>query len=180
MSRTARFVLALLPSFLAVAWIAFDAERVLRTGAEARLAVLEPKLVQDGSGRYVALPLAIARVSAAEVAVAPGLAIGDTVWVRLERAEPAWRAVEVRDVAFSEPGVVAARATVARAEGETLVLRCDVERFYLLDRGRDPTDPPGAHVLTAVVRVAPSGATGLADLLVDGEPWKDWNARSAR
>ena len=32
MSRTARFVLALLPSFLAVAWIAFDAERVLRTG----------------------------------------------------------------------------------------------------------------------------------------------------
>lgn len=177
MKPALRHALAVLPSFVAVAFIAFDSERVLRTGTEVRLAVRAPELQQDGSGRYVRLPLAIGDL--ATLAGGAALATGDEVFVRVEPGEPAWRAVELLHAPPADEHAVALRGRVVEVRVGTRELVFDVDRYFLPDRGADPSLPSGAHALVAVVRVTPSGACGLAELLVDGVPWSEWDARAA-
>jgi uncharacterized membrane-anchored protein len=181
MSRAVRYWAAIVPSFLVVAAIAIRAEWTLRTGREVRLAVRAYDPMDALSGRYLGVPLAIERFDPGESARDLGLAHADaTIWMRLEEDEPVWRAAEVLAGPPEDPEVVAVRGTVLSEHQRELWIDYGLGRFFIPQDGSDPSLPAGAHRLIAVVRITPEGSCALADLLVDGEPYADWNARQAR
>lgn len=181
MSRAARYWAAVVPSFLAVAALAIRAEWTLRTGREVRLEVRAYDPMDALSGRYLGVPLAIERFDPGDAARDSGLAHpGATLWMRLEEDEPVWRAAEVLLAPPEDPEVVALRGTVLSEHQRELWIDYGLDRFFIPQDGSDPSLPPGAHRLIAVVRVTRDGSCALADLLVDGERYADWNARQPR
>ena len=181
MNRALRFWAAVVPSFLLVAAVAVRAEWTLRSGREVRLEVRAYDPMDALSGRYLAVPLAIERVDPGDAArdERPSF-LGEVVWVRLEPDEPFWRATEVLDAPPRDPEVVALRGTVVNESPSGLRVDYGLDRFFIPEDAADPTVPRGSHRLTAVVRVTPEGSCALADLLVDGESYAQWNARPPR
>jgi len=181
MSRAALYWAAIAPSFLAVAALAIRAEWTLRAGIEVRLAVRAYDPMDALSGRYLAVPLAIEHFDPGEAARDLGLAhAGATVWVQLEPDEPVWRAAGVLDAPPEDESVVALRGTVVNEDQRVLWIDYGLDRFFIPQDASDPTVPRDAHRLIAVVRVTRDGRCALADLLVDGERYADWNARQPR
>ncbi|MCY2958560.1 MAG: GDYXXLXY domain-containing protein [Planctomycetota bacterium] len=181
MNSTLRFWAAVVPSFLFVAAIAMRAEWTLRTGREVHLAVRAYDPMDALSGRYLAVPLAIERVDRGAAARDEQRSLlGRVVWVRLEPGEPFWLAAEVLDAPPGDPDVVALRGTVVNDQQADLWVDYGLDRFFIPQDAADPTVPRNAHRLTAVVRVTREGTSALADLLVDGETYADWNARQPR
>lgn len=185
MSRALRFWAAILPSFLAVAALAVQAELRLRHGVEVLLEVRPFDPMDALSGRYLAVPLAVERLDLDELlAERETFGTGDTLWLRLDPGEPWWRPGAVLE-APPEEGEVALRGTVTRVHGRALQIDYGLGRFFIPHEGADPTLPgtgPAAGAppsLVAVVRVTRDGRAALADLLVDGEPYARWNARQA-
>ncbi len=179
MSRALRFWLALLPPFAAVAFLAAQAEWGLRSGVEVRLEVRPFDPMDPLSGRFLAVPLAIGQLDSKDLPARPELHGGESVWVVLEPGEPTWRASAVLDRP-PDDGRIALRGRVLASYPPMLWIDYGLERFYIPHTAHDPTQPPGAHDLVALVRVARGGRGHLADLLVDGEPFAVWNGRRAR
>jgi len=184
-NRAWRFWAAVVPSFLAVAAIAVRAEWTVNTGREVRLAVRAYDPMDALSGRYLAVPLAVERLdprlggdtgASAETRYGGG----ETIWVRLEPGEPFWTPAEVRSEPSASADVVVLRGTVVNAYAGEIWVDYGLDRFFIAQEAVDPTVPRGAHVITAVVRVTADGSAALADLLVDGESYADWNARQPR
>ncbi|MBL8860705.1 MAG: GDYXXLXY domain-containing protein [Planctomycetes bacterium] len=181
MSTGVRYWAAIVPSFLAVAAIALQAEWTLRAGREVLLEVRAYDPMDALSGRYLAVPLAIERLPAERFSGPPGRsAAGERVWVRLEPGEPTWSAAEILAEPPAGAELVALRATLVRQDPREVWLDYELDRFFVPQEAADPTLPRGARRIVAVVRVTRDGRGALADLLVDGERYAAWNARQPR
>jgi len=133
------------------------------------------------SGRYIATPLVISRLKVDELRnECPQAEIGDDVWVALESATPFWRPIALH--CAPPPGAVALRGVVRSQWDTSWTVDYELERFFIPADGADPSVGPVSSrpQLLAVVRVETSGAALLVDLLVGGEPYKQWNARQPR
>jgi uncharacterized membrane-anchored protein len=176
MNRSLALVLALAPQVLVLVGIIAREEHTLREGTRAVLEVRGYDPVDVLSGRYLALPLAITRLPAEEIALpSPPIAEGTTVWVGLERAEPYWKPFEL---VLSPPGVAASADRVwlrgrlaqewsgapdreqdpdatppvdrrtGRPPGEALLVDYGLDRFYIPEKAADPTlrSQPGLEI----------------------------------
>jgi uncharacterized membrane-anchored protein len=184
--------MALAPQVALVAGIAIAEEIGRLRGTEVVLEVRAYDPMDLLSGRYIRAPLAIARLSGTAVSHPdPMPEVGSAVFVRLAKGEPYWTATEVR-TSLPEPRDPALnvylRAQVegswsARPTGE-LHLSFDLDRFYIADDAEDPSvwraGESERHRLAVVARVTPSGRAYLADLLVDGKRYADWNREAKR
>lgn len=179
--RALRFWAAIAPSFVAVAAIALDAEFTWRTGVEVTLEVRPFDPMDPLAGRFLATPLAIARLDVTGlVNHCPDASPGDTIWVELSPGEPWWSASAVLAEPAESPRT-ALRGVLRDVRDGTWMIDFGVERFFIPHEAADPT-VTGAGPrpqLVASVRVTRSGSAVLAGLLVDGEPYEQWNARQA-
>jgi uncharacterized membrane-anchored protein len=170
--RGRALLLCLLPQFLLVAGMAAREESAFARGVEVRLAVRPVDPMSLFAGRYVSVPLAIERIDSAatriEPGLVPGLAWDEEVFVRLEQAEPVWRAAEVTRHPPGEKGAVFLRGTWRR-DG---TIDYGIDTFYIPETGADPS----RLALALVLRVTPEGRGRIADLLVQGRPYAEWNA----
>jgi uncharacterized membrane-anchored protein len=138
------------------------------------------------SGRYVSVPLAISHLDAATVAhPEPMPPTGETIYVRLERAQDVFQAVEVARAPIDDSQSIWARATLASSPGSsTIDLDFGVERFFISEVAQDPSfrrDASGARLrITVAARVASDGRVRFEDLFVDGERYAAWNARQPK
>ena len=181
MNATLKHWLAVAPSFLAVAAIAVRAEWLAARAVEVRLEVAPYDPMDPLAGRYIATPLAISRLNVSELRNAsPQAVLGDEVWVELERATPFWRPTALH--VAPPPDGVALRGVVRRQWENTWTVDYGLERFFIPASGADPSglNNVSRPQLTALVRVDSGGAALLVDLLVDGEPYAQWNARQPR
>ncbi len=181
MNNTLKYWLAVAPSFLAVAGIALRAELLAARSVEVRLEVAPFDPMDALSGRYIATPLAIARLAVNELRnECPEAGPGDSVWVELEPGTPHWRPSAVH--CAPPPDAVALRGVVRRQWENSWTVDYELERFFIPASGADPSalNNVSRPQLTALVRVESGGAALLVDLLVDDEPYAQWNARQPR
>lgn len=182
MNRALGHLLAVLPQFLLVAGLAVREEWVLATGIPVVLQVRPYDPMDPFSGRYLGTPLAIERLDLAKLPHDEGLFARDEVWVVLAPGEKFWEPVAVRAArAELAQGQVQLRAAVEprQQEGGELRVRYPTGRFYIPERGKDPTGwrPEGERrpELALRVRVTAGGGASVEDLLVDGVPYAQWN-----
>lgn len=172
MKRGLLLLLCLAPQFLVVGALAAREERALHQGVEVRLAVRPVDPMTLFSGRYVSVPLAIERLdfhtTRLEEGLSPGLEWDEDVYVRLEQADPVWRAVEVTRRPPSAPGAVFLRGTWTRDS----TIEYGLDTFYIPADGADPS----GRSLSVLVRLSSHGEGRITDLLVDGQPYAQWNA----
>lgn len=181
MNNSLKYWLAVAPSFLAVAGIALRAELLAAHAVEVRLEVAPFDPMDPLAGRYIATPLAIARLAVDELRnECPQAQLGDDVWVELEPATPFWRPTALHGA--PPPDAVALRGVLRGQWENSWTLDYGVERFFIPADAADPSalNNVSRPQLLAVVRVERGGAALLADLLVDGEPYALWNARQPR
>jgi len=180
-NTTLRFWAAVAPSFLAVAGIALRAELLRANAVEVRLEVRPFDPMDALAGRYIATPLAIARLELESVRNECAQAQpGDSVWVALEPGEPWWRPTALLCSPASDS--VALRGTVRQQTDALWTIDYELERFFIPHEAADPSAPTSGPrpQIVAVVSVDESGAGLLSDLLIEGEPYADWNARQPR
>ncbi len=173
-----KFWAAVAPSFVAVAAIAVRAELLLASAVEVRLEVRPYDPMDALSGRYVAAPLAIARLEVDTLRnECPTASTGDTVWVALEPGEPWWRPAAV--LCAPRADTLALRGVLREQRGSWWTIDYQIERFFIPHDAADPSEFTGGArpQIVAVLRIDASGAGLLTDLRVDGEPYADWNAR---
>lgn len=176
-----QYLLALVPPFAALGWIVAREEWTRSHGVEVRLEVRAYDPMDALSGRYMAVPLAISRLSLSELAP-PGTDIrnGDDVFVALRPGDPFWTAVSVSKVEPGEGVFLRGLATWVQSVGASTI-DFGLDRFYIPDQGGDPSRRDDGFLadrrLTAVVRVTDTGRASIVDVLVDGEPYASWNAK---
>jgi uncharacterized membrane-anchored protein len=166
--RGLALLLCIAPQFLVVAAMVAREEVGLRRGVEVRLEVRPVDPMSLFAGRYISVPLAISRPDAKHTRFEKDLEPGSTVYVRLERAQPFWKAVEVTSRPPAEPEAVFLEGVWNERER----IEFGLDTFYIPQDGGDPSNLP----LTLVVRVSPEGRGQIADLLVQGQSYAEWNA----
>jgi uncharacterized membrane-anchored protein len=164
--RPLAFLLCVLPQFLVVAGVAAREELGLHRGELVRLEARPVDPMSLFAGRYVDVPLAIERLDPARTRIEPGLSAGETVYVRLERAEPVWRAAEVSQQPPRE--AVFLRGTW---RGDSTI-DYGLDTYYIPENG---VDPSRLH-LALELRVSTQGRGQIVELLVEGRPYPEWNA----
>jgi uncharacterized membrane-anchored protein len=167
-NRGLAFLCAVAPQVLLVAALAAREELGLRQGVEVRLEGRPIDPMSLFAGRYVDVPLAIEVLSPDHTRIEPGLRPGDEVCVRLERSEPVWKAVEATRAPPREEGAVFLRGTWQ----EPNHVRYGIDTFYIPQDGADPS----RRALLLVLRITRDGRGHIADLLVEGRPYMEWNA----
>ena len=184
MNRKIVFQVAVALQLVFLGWMVAAKERARSTGLRVTLRVVPFDPNDYLSGRYIRITPAIAQIDPGKVEVVRGgesLAslVGRVAFVELTRDGDVWDAKRVVvDGSGVAPGRPFLRARVDYSGDPTLRLDYSFERFYIPADGRDPgvfsSDRP--HALIAIVRVPSDGTGALEDLLVDGKPWKAWNA----
>lgn len=178
MNPTLKFWAAVAPSFLAVTGIAVRSELLLARAVEVRLEVRPYDPMDALSGRYIAAPLAIATLDVDTVSnECEHARPGDYVWVALEPGEPWWRPTAV--LCAPKPDALSLRGVVREQFDSRWSIDYDIDRFYIPHDAADPSAPARGPrpKLVAVLHVDADGAGILTDLLVEGEPYAEWNAR---
>ena len=178
------FALALAPQLALLAGLVVREEHARATGTEVVLEVRAYDPMDPLSGRYIRVPLAIARIELADVKhQGPLPEQGSIVYVRLEKREKQWEPIEL---CAQEPDAalgpfLRARRELRWASDTTNFVQLDYEldRFYISEKANDPTGFVNgqwqAHALKVVVRVTGAGRGAITDLLVDGQPYAEWN-----
>lgn len=178
MNSTLKFWAAIAPSVLAVAAIAVRAELHLARALEVRLEVRPYDPMDALSGRYIAAPLAITTLEIGALRnECDGAQPGDSVWVALEPGEPWWTPSAV--LCAPQAGTLALRGVLRDRSDALWTVDYELERFFIPHDAADPSAPasgPRPQII-AVVRIDEGGAGLLSDLLIEGEPYADWNAR---
>jgi uncharacterized membrane-anchored protein len=192
MNKKIAFYVAVALQLVVLGWMVAAKERALLTGARVVLPVQPIDPMDYMSGRYIAISPAIALIDTTKTP----LFRGDTgdgsdpatafapltdryVFVELEQSGEVWTAsrvvVEGAGVPPHQPFL---RARVNSHDGALLRLDYSLNRFFIPADGHDPSflvsDP--AHTVRVVVRAPTDGAGVVEDLLVDGKPWKEWDA----
>jgi GDYXXLXY motif protein len=184
MNRKIVFQVAVALQLAFLGWMVAAQERTLSTGLRVPLKVTSFDANDFQRGRYIRIAPAIAEIDPGKVEVVrageslPSLA-GRVAFVELDRDGDVWDARRVViDGSGVAPRLPFLRARVGGSGETSLHLDYPFERFDIPADGRDPSawysDP--SHALVAVVRVPSDGKGVLEDLLVDGRPWKTWNA----
>jgi uncharacterized membrane-anchored protein len=156
-------------------------ERVLAHGERVVLDVRPVDPMDLLSGRYIQVPLAITTIDLTSIAPPePPLQHGETVFVLLAPGEAFHEPVELARWPRGNSGPWA-RARVDEPPGtRELHLDFGVDRYYIPETGRDPSvawNGGERPKVTVAARIAKNGQVRIEDLLVDGEPYADWNAR---
>lgn len=178
MTSTLKFWAAVAPSFLVVAGIALRAELQRLDSIAVPLEVRPVDPMDALSGRFIAAPLAIARLDVSELRnECPQVALGDSVWVALTPGEPWWRPSAV--LCGPATGEVSLRGVLRAQHASLWTIDYGIERFYIPHEAADPSAPGSGPrpQIVALVRIDASGSGALVDLLVEGETYSDWNAR---
>jgi uncharacterized membrane-anchored protein len=191
-SRGLLWIAALAPQVLLVAGMVAAEEIARLRGTEVVLEVRAYDPMDLVSGRYVSTPLAIARLDGSALPHPdPMPEVGSTVFVRLAKSDPFWKATEVL-CALPEPqnrtGEAFLRAKVDRSwapqVSKEIHLSFEIDRFYIPEEAEDPSVWRGGDTerrrLSVIARITRSGRAHLVDLLVDGKPYADWNREEKR
>lgn len=185
MSRGLAWILALAPQFAVVAGIVVREEIARASGTEVRLEVRAVDPMDLLSGRYVSVPLAIARLDLARVPHPdPSPATGSVVYVRLRRGDPNWEAAEVVADRPDASGGTFVRGELERTWGPEMGphiwIDFAADRFYIPEDAADPSrwgwNENRRYALSVVARIDGSGRLHVVDLHVDGRPFAEWNA----
>lgn len=180
MSRGALSLGTLAAQALVLGGLVAREEGVLRSGTRVVLKVGAVDPMEFFAGRYVETPPAIGVL---DLSTMPPLAArpraGSTVYVRLSRAEPFWKATAISLSAPDAQGseeVYLRGVVTSRGEGPSLGVDYGIGRYYIPEKARDPSAwrQGGRRSLSLVVRVGRSGRGVVEDLLVDGTPFREW------
>jgi uncharacterized membrane-anchored protein len=191
-NRKLFFCVAVALQLVVLGWMVAAKERALATGARIVLKVEPIDPMNHLSGRYIQITPAIARVDTTKVVLVRGDA-GDgptpaaaaapltdrDVFVELVPDGEVWSASRVVvEGAGVPPHVPFLRARVTAHTGALLDLDYALNRFFIPADGHDPTwlVRDGKHTVRVVVRAPADGVGVVEDLLVDGKPWKEWDA----
>lgn len=196
MSRRTKFFLAVLFQAGIAAWLAGSQEQLLANGTQVVLRSTGVDPYALFLGRYIRTrPEGLTFITRADVPCPEEeFADGSRLWVLVEPdAEPTqmeygsvlhWRVVGV--AAERPKDGVAIRGRVESDNGARIRARFGLNRFYIPETAVDPTHwrpevPEGEEApprtLSVLMRVAGSGRAAIEDLLVEGEPYADWNRR---
>ena len=167
MKRGLALLLCLAPQFLVVAGLVAREEVGLRRGVQVRLEVRPVDPMSLFAGRYINVPLAISRPDPKHTRFEKDLGPGSVVYVRLERAQTYWQAVEVT----SRPPAEAESVFLEGRWSESQRIEFGLDTYYIPQDGGDPSRLP----LTLLVRVSPEGRGQIEGLLVQGQPYAEWN-----
>lgn len=187
MTRLQIFLAILASQVLVLAAIVVRAETVRQTGTRVVLRVEAYDPMHPFMGRFVRTPLAIERLETSAVTILDSLPEeGEPAWVGLVRGEPVW---EARYVTSRPPppeeGVVFLRGRFVSSDGTTIRLELGHDEYYIPHDADDPSftfreDGIERAQLALVLSVDASGTAVTEDLLVDGQPFLEWNAAAGR
>lgn len=181
MNRRWKFLAAMLFQFAILGAMVISAELTLKHGVRVEFEVEPFDPIDPLSGRHLVVNLAAARIDRelVEPAIRDDLTVGESVFVILDtNVSPAIAIGVSRTRPFE--GIPFARATVRDVSS---VVRVDygLDRFFIPLDATDPTifrDAEGQRpTLRLVVRIDDAGRMITEDLLVDGAPFSEWNAR---
>ncbi|MBK6939300.1 MAG: GDYXXLXY domain-containing protein [Planctomycetes bacterium] len=180
MNRRAAFLLALLPQLGFVGWLTWQGERTLALGRLVTLDVEATAPIDPLRGRYLRLEYAASHVDGALGPLDDATSrVGQTVYVAFMRAGDEWWPYRYAfELIESETGETAVLAGTLRSVSEG---RIEVD--YAFDQYFIPNDGLDVHGLADVrlrvrLRVdATSGRGVIEDVLVDGQPYLEWNRR---
>lgn len=185
MNRPRALMLALAPQVLLLLSMIAREEITLRTGVPVVLEVRPYDPMDMLSGRYLAVPLAIEQLDADQIAhPTPPLHYGQAVWVGLKPGEDHWTplslAAEPPDAGTAQAFVwLRGRINDSWSGDGVIKVAYDLDRFYIPEDAADPSrlesGQTAARKLALVVRVNSQGRGSIADLLVDGQPYAQWN-----
>jgi uncharacterized membrane-anchored protein len=191
-NRKLLFCVAVALQLVVLGWMVAAKERALATGARIVLKVEPYDPLDHLSGRYIQITPAVARIDTSKVVLFRGDA-GDGPTAAAAAAPLTDRAVFVEFVQDGEiwsasrvvvegagvpPHVPFLRARVTGQTGALLELDYALNRFFIPADGRDPSRlvRDEKHSVRVVVRAPADGVGVVEDLLVDGKPWKEWDA----
>jgi len=184
MNRRIAFHVAVALQLVFLGWMVAAKERALATGIRVVLKVQPIDPIDYQSGRYIQITPAIARIDPEKVPVVRGRLgaaslSGRVVFVEIAPEGELWEARRVVvDGSGASPRAPFLRARVGPPFDATLRLDYSLDRFYIPASGHDPSmlvgDP--SHTIRVVVHVPSDGAGVISDLLIDGKPWKAWDA----
>lgn len=156
-------------------------ERVLLRGERVVLAIEAVDPIDYLRGRYVSFRPRIATIDLASVALdvpKSSIAAGSKIAVELVPEGNhfvARRLVDEPLLADARPPFL--RAVVTSVDGATLTLDYGLDRYFIPANAADPSpltrDP--RHDVSISVRVLGDGRCVIEELLIDGEPFADWN-----
>lgn len=182
MSRRLKFVAAMLVQFAILGAMVISAELTLKHGLRVELEVEPFDPIDPLSGRHLVVNLAAARIDRRylDPAIGDDLVPGDALFVTLDTSvTPAI----VVGASRSRPleGIPFARATVRDVSPSLVRVDYGLERYFIPLDAEDPSlfrDANGRRAeLRLVVRIDDDGRIVTEDLLVDGAPFSEWNAR---
>jgi uncharacterized membrane-anchored protein len=188
MNRRLAFLLAVVAQLAFLGWMVAAQERVLAVGRRIVLPIEPVDPIDPLSGRHLAIRPKLSRIDLAKLRswadaeslerAATELA-GHEVIVPLREEAGEWVATEVEDAdSFRPGGELALRGRVRNHYGATVVVEFGLERYFIPSDASDPSPllwEPG-HTLAIAVRVMADGSSTIEDLLVDGQPFRQWNA----
>lgn len=187
MNRFQTFLAILAPQLLMLAGIVVRAETIRSSGTEVVLRVQAYDPMHPFMGRFVRTPLAIERLEASAITTLDALPEeGDTVYVGLVPGEPVWEARYLTSrPPQSEADLVFLRGQFVRSDGTTIWLELGHDEYYIPHDADDPSftfraDGIERAELALVLSVDASGTAVTEDLLIDGQPFLEWNAAAGR
>ncbi len=190
MKRRLAFLLAALAQLAFLGWLVADQERLRATGRAIVLSIEPVDPVDPLSGRYLAIRVKAARIDVAKLLpelaadaqsrTAASLA-GEEVAVVMREKDGRWEPESIESARYGDPGASAVwlRGRV-RTVSETVVdVDFGLDRYFIPAHAADPSPllwRRADHELAIVARVSVEGRATIADLLVDGQPFAEWNA----
>lgn len=179
MNRRAAFLLALLPQLGFVGWLTWQGERTLALGRLVTLDVEATAPIDPLRGRYLRLEYAASHVDGAlgPIDVAHEK-IGTTTYVEFMRSGDLWwpfrYAFEPIEATTAETAVLA--GTLRAVSVGRIELDYAFDQYFIPNDGLD-VHGIDRHRLRVRLRVADDGHGVIEDVLVDDQPYLEWNRR---
>ena len=183
MTRLQIFLAILAPQLLMLVGLVIRSETIRQTGTQVVLRVEPYDPMHPFMGRFVRTPLEIERLEESAITFLDALPEeGQTVYVGLVPGEPVW---EARFLTPRPPepsaNLVFLRGEFVRSEAGTIWLELGHDEYYIPHDADDPSftfqaDGIERAELALVLSVDSSGTAVTEDLLVDGQPFLEWNA----
>lgn len=182
MNRRLLYLLALAPQLLLLGWMIAREEWNLANGQEVILEIEPYDPMHPVKGYYHQTRLAIAFVETGlgrEPDWSPKLR--ETVYVLLEKGVNNHTAAGYSRSRPEQAGAVYLEGRVARIDPDGLTVDYGLSHYFVSMRAADPTLQPEVgdrrRQLQLRVRVRDDGSATIDTMLVDGEPFAEWNRR---
>lgn len=185
MKHATIFALCLAPELAVFVGMISHEEILLQQGMQVELSVKPRDPMSLMRGRYLAVELAVATVDLNVVPWAPDLEAGrdETIYLKLRRGARAWEAAEVtrdKPPASDAPFLRGTIYSIDSSGGKrTLSADFGMDEYFIPQEANDPSfwsrGQDSQPVLSILARVDENGRALIEDLLVNGQPFAEWN-----